>query len=260
MFDHQQARSRLGRAGTVAGAAALTAAAFAPQALPVAAASVVVPTAIGVLVSIRPWREEVPGPVTALYAGPATVLLAEMAAFRIVGSGLQWPELIAEAVWAAGTWWVRPARLAVLLAGSDGAPAKTSAAIESGPAGKLTAFWARHLACDDGAAPGTRLEKVHVAGPQDFRAEIVAARGKAVPAIPLAALSALTDIPVDLITILPVPGSGTGRMALTVRPAAAPSATGTDLQSAWAAHIATKAMPGAVITRITRGSTKGDVA
>lgn len=260
MFDHQQARSRLGRAGTVAGAAALTAAAFAPQTLAATAPCVAGAVGLGVLVSIRPWRDDVPDAVTALYAAPGALLLGEMVAFRMVGTGLQWPELIAGAVWIGGTWWVRPARLAVLLAGSDSAPAKTSAAIESGPAGRLTAFWAQHVACEDGAAPGTRLEKVHVAGPQDFRAEIVASRGKAVPSIPLAALSALTDIPAALITITPVQGSGAGRMAWTVRPAAAPSATGTDLQSVWAAHVATKAMPGAVITRITRGSTKGDVA
>lgn len=255
-------RNWLGRAGTVAGAAALAASLGSPHALVLAVPATIGAAGLGAAVSIRPWRENVPGALTALYVAPSVLLLGEMAVFQMF-DGANLGECLAAAIWAAGTWWVRPARLAVSLvkpAASDGdakaglAPVRL--AVPGNPAERLTAFWAQAVAIEGSVAPGTRLERCEVTGPCDFRAEIVAPPGVPVPDISVTKLSALFNIPPELISVGPVPGSGTGRKQLTVSSGQAAGVTTADIYALWATHVAPQAMPGSVVTAIRHGSTK----
>lgn len=269
--DVARVRDWSGRAGTVAGAAALTAALFTPQALPTTAPWIIGATAAGIATTIRPWRSHIPGLLPTLYAIPSTVLLGEMIAFQAV-DGVHLAEVTAAAAWTTGVWWLRPARLATDLAQKATPPPATEVVIPDAtaidltkagtPEDRLAAFWQQHLAHDNGAAPGTHLENITVHGPRDFRVEIVAPTGQPVPTISTARLSALMDIPEDLIHIGPVPGRGTGRRELAVTPTPdgdTPQAL--DLLTAWDTHIAPKAMPGARIIAVRRGSTqKGELA
>jgi len=261
-------RSWAGRAGTVIGAAALTASLYTSHALPLAATGSLAVTGIGVLASVRPWRSDVPGAVTMVYGAAPALMLAEMATFRtlialrVVGGGAHWPELLAEAAWAGSTWWLRPGRIARELADQvstapTGIP--TAVVVPQTPEQRLVAWWEQAAAVEGGLAPGTHLEYPQVDGPRDLRAHIVAPPGLPVPKISITALSALTDIPPELITIGPVPGSGTGRMAWTVASFttqdAEPETQLTD-QEVWAQRIAPQVMKGSVLIDVRRGNTK----
>ncbi|GCD99740.1 hypothetical protein [Embleya hyalina] len=269
MFKHAFARARdtAGRAGTLAGAAILTASTLDAQAALYGAPAALGVAALGAL-TLRPWRESVPAEITVLYMTPATLLLIEAGTFRLI-PGTHWGEALFAAIWASATWWVRPSLVAHALADID-PPTTASTKAEQAcvalelaatPAERLVAWWAAAVACDGGAAPGTHLEYPEVDGPCDFAAEIVAdVRGVPVPDIPLAKLSALTDIPLDLITVGPVPGCGAGRKHLTV--GTRRREQDDDIQARWERQVASKAMPGSVITHIRYGSTKhtGEIA
>ncbi|MBT2898540.1 hypothetical protein, partial [Streptomyces sp. McG3] len=142
-------RSRTGRVTTAAGAAAATAGLFTPAATGEALLVTAIATGAGLVVlptrraikaqqaAAQPvaemtktksrWKKaKAPEAATAptapqkdrlshqaltasvLYAIPGVGLMGVLVAEQIV-SGLHWGEALAVAVWAAGTWWLRPA-------------------------------------------------------------------------------------------------------------------------------------------------------
>ncbi|MFF4346783.1 hypothetical protein [Streptomyces sp. NPDC001530] len=252
----QRARNWAGRAATLAGTAALTASLYTSQALTVTAPWIIGATVLGALLA-RPWRTEMAGAVTAVYCTPAVLLLAEMAVFTRT-EGIRWWEPVAAGVWVVGVWYVRPARYAASTVRP--ASAAQTLLVARTAEQQLINFWERNVACDGGYAPGSHLENPRVHGARDFRAEIVAPGGKPVPDIPTDGLSALMDIPAELIKISPVKGRGAGRRQLTV---ASPEGASqhADVHQAWAGLVAPKAMPGSILVKIRRGSTKtGEIA
>ncbi|MFE2727062.1 hypothetical protein [Kitasatospora sp. NPDC059327] len=262
MSKLDRARHWAGRTATVAGTAALTAAVFTPAVLPAAAPVVLGTTVVSAAVSIRPWRRGTPGAVSALYASPSAFLLGEMLAFRIV-PGAHWGEGVAVAVWAGLTWWQRPSRLArELVRPSDLVPAVpdyapvTPAAVT--PAEQLTLDWARWAQTDKCPAAGTYLEHAVFHGRTEWRAQIVAVGGRPVPDIPIAVISAITNIPEELISITAVKGHGAGRRQLTVtdRTETAGGLEQTDPFTRWDKTIAPGAMPHSQLIAIRRGNTK----
>ncbi|MFJ8746640.1 hypothetical protein ACIRL2_45795 [Embleya sp. NPDC127516] len=260
MFKHaiDRARDRAGRVGTLAGTAALTAGMCDPGTVAYGAPAVACTAGVAVAASLRPWRESVQAEITTVYLTPTALLLAEMAAFRLI-PGVHWGEAVAAAVWTGLTWWARPARTALFMidippTGGEAEPASTALELAATPEEILVAWWAAAVSREGGAAPGTHLEYPQVDGPKDFEAEIVAdERGMPVPDIPVARISALTDIPMHLITVGPVPGCGAGRKHIT---AGAVRRARDDINTRWERHVASKAMPGSVITDIRYGSTK----
>ncbi|MFB7675273.1 hypothetical protein ACFC26_28065 [Kitasatospora purpeofusca] len=257
-----RARHLAGRAATAAGAAALTASIFTPAVLPIAAPVVLGTTVVCAAVSVRPWRRSTPGAISALYASPPAFLLGEMVAFRIV-SGAHWGEGVAVAVWTGLTWWQRPSRLArelvrpsaLVPAVPDYAPATAAAGT---PAEQLTLDWARWAQTDKCPAAGTYLEHAVVEGRTAWRAQIVAVGGRPVPDIPIAAISAITNIPEELISITAVPGHGAGRRQLVVsdRTENAGGLEQMDPFTRWDRTIAPVAMPHSRLIAIRRGNTK----
>jgi hypothetical protein len=115
-------------------------------------------------------------------------------------------------------------------------------------------WWAQHVAIDGGPAPATVLDDVERTGERSMRAVIRSAvPGRPVPDVSIRHLSALMDVPEDLISITAVPGRGAGVRRLTV---GTPDA-GTDLATVWTQRIAPVAMPGAVLTGVRVGRPGG---
>ncbi|WP_424893442.1 hypothetical protein [Streptomyces sp. XH2] len=253
-------RSSFGRAGTIAGAAALVFTATNPTGLALTIPGTLAVTSAGILFSLRPQRHPVRAAVTALYTAPSVALLGEAITFRVVEPSVL-VELAATAAWGAGVWWLRPARIATAMA-AQAAPVTAEVVVvepapvmaANTPEERLVKFWFEFVACEGGQAPGTQLVRAEVTGPRDFRADIVAPAGQPVPDINLGVLSALTNIPPEMIRIDPVPGCGTGRKALVV--SSGPVETGTDIETLWDTHVAQLAMPGAKIVAVRRGSTR----
>ncbi|MCG6500412.1 hypothetical protein, partial [Kitasatospora sp. A2-31] len=99
-----------------------------------------------------------------------------------------------------------------------------------------------------GTAPGTVLEDVERTGPRAMRAVIRSVTpGTPVPDISIRHLSALMDVPEELIAVGPLPGRGASVRRLTVG-----QVIETDPGAYWAQQIAPHAMPGSVITGIRR--------
>lgn len=263
-------RDAAGRVGTVGGAAVLAASLTGPQ--PLALVLTATATAAGYAISVAGAKEPPPPHSKALYLTPASALMAEAIAFPLV-PGLHWWEITAAALWTALTWWLRPARLArdlirppeqdpaaqlvhEIVVPAPAAPSAAPVVDTTGPLeSRLASFWAAYAAAEDGPAPGTRLQPLAVAGPQEWSAHIVATHpGQPVPRIPVERLSALMDIPEDLITIGPVPGAGAGRRLIRVGNPAGSSGP-QDFASLWTQHVAPAAMPGTTVVSIRRGTT-----
>ncbi|WBP91988.1 hypothetical protein [Kitasatospora cathayae] len=257
-----RARHLAGRAATAAGAAALTASIFTPHVLPVATPVVLGTTALSAAVSIQPWRRSTPGVLSALYATPSAILLGEMVAFRII-PGVHWGEGLAVAVWAGVTWWQRPSHLArELVRPSAAVPAtpdyRPQDLVPTTPAEHLVCSWAQWAQMDRSPAAGTFLEHAAVEGRTEWRAQIVAEGGRPVPDIPIAAISAITNIPEEFISIKPVKGHGAGRRQLVVteRTGADVAQQEMDPFTRWEKEIAPGAMPHSQLIAIRRGNTK----
>lgn len=209
---------------------------------------------LGGLVTLRLWKPDGHQKATAtvLYLTPGVTLAALLVAEQ-AAPGIHWWEALGLAVWTVGTGVLRPARVARLMMSppppppaAEVAPVPQETVADTQPAAQ---WWAQHVALDGGAAPGTVLEAVEQTGPSSMRAMIRSTTpGQPVPDIAVRRLSALMDIPEDLISIGPVPGRGAGVRRLTIgRPEEE------DLATVWAKRIAPAAMQGAVLTGVRIG-------
>lgn len=244
--------SGTGRVATAAGATAALAGMVAPAAAAVALPAAAVATGAG-LVTL--WLGQPPGHQRAttavLYLMPGVSLAGVLAAECLV-AGIHWGEALAALVWSAATWLVRPARIARRMVSAPLPPppaASVKPVVDAHPA---AAWWASRVAVDKGAAPGTLLTQIERTGETSMRAIICAAvAGQPVPDVSIRHLSALMDVPEDLISIGPVPGRGAGMRRLTIGASAAEE---TDPTTVWEERIAPAAMPGAVLTGIRVGT------
>ncbi|MFG2904018.1 hypothetical protein ACGF13_02955 [Kitasatospora sp. NPDC048286] len=251
------ARSHLGRAATLTGTAGLAAGAVTTDFLPATVGGAGAAIAYGLIWSATLPRDHVRDTATALYLAPAVTMAGVLVVERLV-PGLHWWELAAGAVWAAAVWFIRPARMARVMAGRE--PSLTPEAVEqarheaptgldqAGDRHPLAVWWSEHAAVDGGVAPGTVLEQIERTGPQSMRAVIRSAHhGTPVPTISTTRLSALIDWDEEEITVTKMPGRGAGVRRLTVGHAPQDAA---DMYAHWTQHIAPKGMPGTTITGI----------
>lgn len=244
-------RSGTGRLATAAGAAAAAAGMFIDTLTGTALVADAVLT-LGGLAALRLWKIDGHQKATAsvLYTLPGVALAALLVAEQAV-PGIHWWEALGLTVWTAGTWAVRPARVARQMVSppppagpsTDLAPVEEPV-VDAHPA---ALWWAQNAA---GAAPGTVLEDVERTGDASMRAIIRSTMpGEPVPDISIRRLSALMDIPEDDIAITPVPGRGAGVRRLTIGQAEA----SLDPAAVWARRIAPVAMPGAVLVGVRVG-------
>ncbi|MFF2951797.1 hypothetical protein ACFVVU_10720 [Kitasatospora sp. NPDC057965] len=253
------ARDRIGRAATLTGALALTGTALNPDWYPASIGAAGAALGFGLLWSATLPAGQVRDTATALYVAPSAAMAGLLVAERLV-HGVHWWELAADTAWTLVVWFVRPARLARVVAGRE--PSLSPAAVETaqqalaetgvpsdGERHPMAVWWSERAAVVGGVAPGTVLEHIERTGPQSMTAIIRSARpGAPVPTISITALSALLDWDEEEITVAKIPGRGAGVRRLTVgRPA---PQHGADLHAYWAEHIAPKGMPGTTITAI----------
>jgi hypothetical protein len=249
------ARSRAGRVATAAGTVAATTGLFTPEFTGESVLATVVATGAGLLV-LPTGRAEghQKGASIVMYLAPGVSLTGVLIAERVV-SGVHWGEALAVALWSAGTFWLRPSRSARHMLVPPLPPLADPVrdlVVQEQEVGAHPAaqWWAERAAIEDGAAPGTLLEDIERVGESSMKAVIRAAvPGTPVPEISTRRLSALMDVPQDLITIGPVPGRGASVQLLTV---GSPD-DALDAHSVWATRIAPLAMPGATITAINFG-------
>ncbi|MET9282588.1 DNA translocase FtsK [Streptomyces anthocyanicus] len=136
-------------------------------------------------------------------------------------------------------------------------PAGTAAAYPPGFRGLVMRLW------DDAeVAPETRLETIEqTVSPQhpDFTADIVAPSGKAVPRIDLVDAAAAYGVPVACVAVDDIPGTGPGRLRLTVAPTTRRG--GGSIEEMWSDKVARPggAIPGSEIVRVESFSATGDL-
>lgn len=251
-------RDRTGRAATLAGAGAALTVVVVPGALPVtlAATAAVTAAGAGILRLQMPHAGHQKATATVLYAVPGVslgvLLIAERLASGAAWGGTAALQVLGVAVWAAGTWLLRPARAARRMATPPppkAVPATVAGGVGAHPAAQ---WWAGHAAVQGGVAPGTALDDIEQTGQSAMRAVIRSTTaGEPVPEISIRRLSALLDVPEDLIGIGPVPGRGAGVRRLTI--GGADQVQDADPVTVWAETIAPLAMPGAVLTGIRVG-------
>ncbi|MER6342276.1 DNA translocase FtsK [Streptomyces tendae] len=136
-------------------------------------------------------------------------------------------------------------------------PADTTTAYPPGFPGLIMRLW-------DNAevAPATRLENIEqTLSPQhpDFTADIVAPAGKAVPRIELVDAAAAFGVPVACVAVDDIPGTGPGRLRLTVAPTTRRG--GGSIEDMWADKVARPggAIPGSDIVRVESFPATGDL-
>ena len=253
------ARDVFGRAATVAGTGALAAGICRPDTYNTTMTATVLAAGYATVWAATLPRGRAFDAAMALYLAPSLSLAAMLTTQR-VWTGLDWWwQLLADAVWTAAVWKVRPARLAKVLSGRE--PSLTPEAVEqsqellvdtaapAGPQHPAAAFWTERVAIEGGAAPNTVLEQVDETGDCSVRAVIrCTIPGKPVPKIDLLELSAALNWPEDELAITPVPRQGAGVRRLTV--GTAPADAADDPYTHWAQNVAPKGMPGTVITSI----------
>lgn len=252
------ARSLIGRVATVAGTAAAAAVWIHPGLAweAILAAGAATALGAGILRLSAPHAGHQKAAATVLHmvpgAGLAALLTAEWAVAGTHFGGRAPMELLAIAVWAGGTWLVRPARVArrMVTPRPPAAPTAVVVPVEHGhPAAN---WWAERVAVKGGPATGTVLEGIELTGERSMTAIIRAeVGGTPVPDISIRHLSALLDLPEDQIAITPVPGRGAGVRRLSVGKAATDADA--DPATVWAERIAPMAMPGAVLTGVRVG-------
>ncbi|MGG7568968.1 hypothetical protein [Streptomyces sirii] len=252
------ARNAVGRVATVAGTGALATGTFTHDFYGPCVLAALGCSAWGALWSATLPRDAVGNTAMGLYLSPSVSMALLLTAQRIV-PGIDWYwQLLADAGWTAVVLFVRPARMARVLVGRE--RSLTPEAIEqtkevlaqdtvqAGPQHPMAAFWAQHVALEDGAAPNTMLEQIERTGPESMTAIIRSTRpGRPVGKIDLLELSAAVNWPEDDIAITPVPRQGAGVRRLTVGQAPEEAM---DIYTTWEKLIAPKGMPGTVITQI----------
>ncbi|MFD8533859.1 hypothetical protein ACFV0L_41270 [Streptosporangium canum] len=243
-------RSATGRLATAAGAVAAAAGLFTDG---FTGASLLATAALSLtgLATLRLWKPDGHQKATAsvLYLSPGVGLAAVLIGERII-AGPHWSEALALTAWTVGTGLLRPARLARRMVSPPPAPSVELAPVQEVDGHPAARWWAQNVAVDGGAAAGTVLEEVQRTGEQAMRAIIRSViPGEPVPDISVRRLSALMDIPEDLISIGPVPGRGAAVRLLHVGAADEEQ----DAATIWATRIAPMAMQGAVLTGIRIG-------
>ncbi|WP_188188075.1 hypothetical protein [Nonomuraea sp. SYSU D8015] len=248
----QVVRSAVGRVATLAGAASAAAGLFTGHWTGVSLLADAALT-LGGLATLRLWKPDGHQKATAtvLYLMPGGSLACLLVAEQWV-PGIHPLEAAALATWTVGTWVARPADVARrMVSPPPRVPSTTVAPLPAEVCDHPAArWWAQKVAIDGGAAPGTLLEDIERTGETAVRAVVRSAvPGQPVPDISIMRLSALMDVPEDLIAIGPVPGRGSayrllqvGRPDEDVTPAAV-----------WANRIAPDAMPGTVLTSVRTG-------
>jgi len=257
--------SGVGRLATLAGGSAMAAGLFTDAGTLPAILTTVAAGLGGAFLSPRfqlahPLKKPI---VYTIYLAPHTVLAANLITElawdategRLVQGGVT-------VLWTAGVWWLRPGKLAKRIAkwpepvteaddtetdqdGTD-TEAETAIALPDDPAGK---WWALNAAKKDGVAEGTRV--IAVRAIEDRRRVAVALtaieKGEPVPDIKIKRLSALMNVPVDLLEIQDIPGHGAGFAMLLIgpKPEAGPAAD----DDVWA-EIGRSALPGVTLTEI----------
>jgi hypothetical protein len=142
---------------------------------------------------------------------------------NVLRPGISWWELLAPAAWGVlmGLW-APITRSAGLVPEALPLPQPAPAPGQPLPAGPPSDYpgfldwvWQRSQ-----LAPGTRITKVRQfkAGAPDFEAVIVAQAGRAVPTLAPRSLAAAFDVPEGTAQVVPIEGSGPGRMLLRVTP------------------------------------------
>ncbi|GGP90107.1 hypothetical protein [Streptomyces melanogenes] len=252
------ARNALGRAATVAGTVALATGTFTHDVYGPTVLAALGCSAWGALWSATLPRNAVGNTAMGLYLSPSASMAVLLTVQRIV-PGIDWYwQWLADAGWSAMVLYVRPARMARVLAGRE--KSLTPEAIEqaqellatdtvhAAPQHPMAAYWATHVAIEGGAAPNTVLEQIERTGEESMTAVIRSTLpGKPVPKIDLLELSAAINWPEDDIHINPVPRQGAGVRRLTVGQAPEQAM---DIYTAWEKLIAPKGMPSTVITAI----------
>ncbi|MET8686321.1 hypothetical protein ABZV77_19105 [Streptomyces sp. NPDC004732] len=271
------ARSRVGRVATAAGAAAATTGLFTPDLLGESLLATAAATGTGLLflpthraaryTEVKEHHQFHNGSSTItrrepshqarttalLYTAPGASLTGLLLAEQLV-PGIHWGEVLAVSLWSAGIWWLRPARTARHMLVPPPPTKQTSdlAVTDQPHSHPVARWWAENAATEEGAAPGTVLQDIEQTGEQAMRAVIHSITpGEPVPDISLKRLSALMDVPVELINIGPAPGRGASVQLLTVGKA---DEQEPDAATVWAERIAPLAMPEATLTAINFGS------
>lgn len=266
----ETARSRAGRIATAAGTVVATAGLFTPLATGESLLATVLATGAGLLFlptgraarrAAAAVEGKAPEPhhqaktASVLYASPGACLFVVLIAERLV-PGVHWGEAVAVGLWSAGTFYLRPALTARHMLVPPLPPLekkRVDLVVAGSPAYDHPAaqWWAERAAIEGGAAPGTALEDVEHVGERAMRAVIRSTvPGEPVPDISVRRLSALMDIPEELISVGAVPGRGSSVRQLAVGTADEVL----DARTLWATRIAPVAMPGASITGIAFGS------
>ncbi|WP_260474162.1 DNA translocase FtsK [Streptomyces sp. WAC 04229] len=186
--------------------------------------------------------QRVLGPVTggAVYAAAAIV------------PGRPWWEPAAALGWGALMSFVLP-----ITRSTWTPPAGTSTAYPPGFRGLVMRLW------DEAeVAEGTRLENIEQtidAAHPDFTADIVAPAGKPVPRIDPVDAAAAYGVPVACVAVGDIPGTGPGRLRLTVAPTTRRG--GGSIEDMWADKVARPggAIPGSDIVRVESFPATGDL-
>lgn len=257
--------SGVGRLATLAGAGAMTAGLFTDAGtVPAIIASIAVGLG-GAFLSPRlqlahPRKKPITFTIyltshTALVANLVTELVWDATAGRLVEGGVA-------VLWTAGVWWLRPGQLAKRVArwpepvvetddaegDADGTGAEVEVAAEV-PDDSAGRWWALNAAKEDGVAEGTRV--IAVRAIEDGRRVAVALaaieKGEPVPDIKLKRLSALMNVPEELIEVQSIPGHGAGVAMLLIGPK--PEAEVVVDEDVWA-EIARSALPGVQVVEI----------
>ncbi|MEU6965064.1 hypothetical protein [Streptomyces chrestomyceticus] len=261
-------RDRTGRIATLAGASVLAGGLFTDAAVLPGLAAAAAAAGIGLATNIKILRgpRAVRATALALYAAPHAGCAALLVGEHLIpqGSGPAWlmGQASAVALWTGATWYLRPGRLARTVVDEAAAQEAAEAAGETAeeetpqeepapqalspePVSAAARWWATVVATEDGPAPGTVLLAHDKLSERCVAAVIGSATpGAPVPEIKPAGLSALTDIPENLIAIEPVPGRGAGVRLLVLGERPQPVvAEGSDDEQTWAA-IAQTAMAG----------------
>ncbi|MFI8944785.1 hypothetical protein [Streptomyces syringium] len=257
-------RAEAGRIATAAGTTVLTGGLAIDSLTGPGALAAVTTAGLGLATNIKILRAPASVRATAIavyaapHAGCAAILVGECLAPAGPTSVLVQAGIVA--LWTGATWFVRPGFLARQIADEAAAQEIAQAAEEEAEAADVVVpaqdayaspqarWWAERIATEGGIAPHTVLLEHQQVSPHCVAAVIGSARrGVPVPEISTARLSALLDVPEDLIEIGPVPGRGTGVRLLVIgerpQPAetAEPKAKGDEAM--WA-EIAATAMPG----------------
>ncbi|MFE7113104.1 hypothetical protein ACFU98_42560 [Streptomyces sp. NPDC057575] len=262
-------RATAGRVATVAGATVLTGGLSNDAFTLPGTLAIAVTAGLGLAANIKILRAPIAarGTAIAVYVAPhigcATVLIGERLVPESPVAVLVQAAVVA--LWTGATWYLRPGFLARKVVDEAVAQeiAEAAAAVESEAeeaaveapvyANPQARWWGEHVAVEGGVAPGTVLLE-HRQVSEGCLALVVGAeqRGRAVPDIPVAGLSALLDLPEHLIEIGPVPGRGAGVRLLVLgeRPQPVDAEKGDSDAEVWA-EIAATAMPGVELVEAT---------